>query len=108
MPRPLFFLPSSASLGDPARSCAMTDHSLCARSERMLRVLAGFCLAAVVALGGCGYVETSPDSYRNPKVDPDAMGAQTGSLFGNDGLNILGGKKTDQGGGVGIGVNSYL
>lgn len=74
----------------------------------MSRVLAGLCLAAVVALCGCGYVESSPDSYRNPKVDPDAQAAQQGSVFGNDGLNILGGKKTDQGGGVGIGVNSYL
>jgi hypothetical protein len=75
----------------------------------MSRIFAGLCLTAIVALCGCGYVETSPDSYRNPKVDPDAQAAQTGSLFGGDGLNILGGKKTDQGGGgVGIGVNSFL
>jgi hypothetical protein len=75
----------------------------------MSRVLAAFCLAAVVALGGCGYVETSQDSYRNPKADTDARNAQAGSVFGGDGLNILGGKKTDQGaGGSGIGVNSYL
>jgi len=74
----------------------------------MSRVLAGLCLAAVVALCGCDYVETSPDSYRNPRVDPDAQAAQHGSVFGGDGLNILGGKKTDQVGGVGIGVNSYL
>ena len=75
----------------------------------MSRVLAGLYLAAIVALGGCGAVETSPDSYRNPKVDPDAQAAQRGSVFGTDALNILGGKKTDQGGGgVGIGVNSFL
>ena len=74
----------------------------------MSRVLAGLSLAAIVALCGCGYVETTPESYRNPRVDPDAQNAQTGSVFGTDGLNILGGKKTDQGGGVGIGVNSYL
>jgi hypothetical protein len=74
----------------------------------MSRILAGLYLAAIVALGGCGAVETSPDSYRNPRVDPDAQAAQRGSVFGTDGLNFLGGKKTDQGGGVGIGVNSYL
>jgi len=75
----------------------------------MSRVFAGFCLAAIVALCGCGSVETSPDSYRNPRMDPDAAAAQKGSLFGEDGLSILGGKKTDQGGGgVGIGVNSFL
>ena len=74
----------------------------------MSRVFAGLCLAAVVALGGCGYVETSPDSYRNPKVDPEAQAAQQGSIFGANGLDLLGGgKKTDQGG-SGIGVNSYL
>jgi hypothetical protein len=75
----------------------------------MSRVFAGLCLTAIVALCGCGYVETSPDSYRNPRVDPDAQAAQNGSLFGGDGLSILGGKKTDQGGGGGgIGVNSFL
>jgi hypothetical protein len=75
----------------------------------MSRIVAGLYLAAIVALGGCGAVETSPDSYRNPRVDPDAQAAQRGSVFGTDGLNILGGKKTDQGGGgVGIGVNSFL
>jgi hypothetical protein len=74
----------------------------------MSRVFAGLCVAAMAALAGCGYVETSPDSYRNPKVDPDAKVAQQGSIFGPSGLDLLGGgKKTDQGGG-GIGVNSYL
>jgi hypothetical protein len=66
------------------------------------------CLAVLVALGGCGYVETSQDSYRNPKVDPDAAAAQQGSIFGGGGLDLLGGgKKTDQTG-SGIGVNSFL
>ena len=74
----------------------------------MSRVSAVFCLAVLVALGGCGYVESSPDSYRNPKVDPDAAAAQQGSVFGSGGLDLLGGgKKTDQGG-SGIGVNSFL
>src|SRR6266404_1951430 len=86
----------------------MPDPARYARSERMSRVLAGLSLAAIVALCGCGYVETSPDSYRNPRVDPDAQAAQHGSVFGADALNILGGKKTDQGGGGGIGVNSFL
>lgn len=75
----------------------------------MSRVFTGSCLAAIVALCGCGVLQTSPDSYRNPKVDPDAQAAQQGSLFGDQGLSILGGKKADQGGGgVGIGVNSFL
>jgi Domain of unknown function (DUF3576) len=75
----------------------------------MSRVFAALWVVVIVALGGCGYVETSPDSYRNPRVDPDAATAQKGSIFGGDGLNLLGGgKKTDQGGGSGIGVNSFL
>jgi hypothetical protein len=76
----------------------------------MSRVFPAFCLTAVIALGGCGYVETSQDSYRNPKADADARNAGTGSIFGGDGLNLLGGKKADQGGGSGsgIGVNSFL
>ena len=74
----------------------------------MTKVLAVCLLAAVAALGGCGYVETSQDSYHNPKVDPDAQSAQSGSVFGPDGLNLLGGKKVDQGSGNGIGVNSFL
>jgi hypothetical protein len=73
----------------------------------MCRICATVCFAVIVVLGGCGYVETSPDSYRNPRVDPDAQAAQKGSVFGVDGLNLLGGKKTDQGSG-GIGVNSFL
>ena len=62
----------------------------------------------IAALSGCGYVETSPDSYRNPKVDPDAAAARQGSVFGYDGLNLLGGGKSTDQGGSGIGVNSFL
>lgn len=77
-------------------------------SRLFTKFLAGPCIAAIVALGGCGYVETTPDSYRNPKVEPDAQVAQRGSIFGGAGLDFLSStKKPDQGGG-GIGVNSFL
>ena len=75
----------------------------------MSKALRGYGFAALLVLGGCG-LESSPDSYHNPKVDADAYAAQRGSIFGADGLDILGGKgsKNQNGGGGGIGVNSYL
>jgi hypothetical protein len=79
-------------------------------SRLFARLFAGLGVAAVIALGGCGGIETSPDSYRNPRVDPDAQVAERGSIFGGAGLDFLSGsKKPDQGaGGGGIGVNSFL
>jgi len=75
----------------------------------MSRLIAGLCLVAAIAVGGCGYVETTRESYHNPKVDADAESARAGSILGGpNGFDLLGGgKKTDQGGG-GIGVNSFL
>ena len=74
----------------------------------MAMALRGIWVTALLALAGCG-LESSPDSYHNPKVDADAYAAKNQSVFGEDGLNIFGGpsKKTD-GQGAGIGVNSFL
>jgi hypothetical protein len=74
----------------------------------MSKALRGSGLAALLVLGGCG-LESSPDSYHNPKVDADAYQAQRGSVFGSDGLTIFGADKNAKNPeGGGIGVNSYL
>ncbi len=77
----------------------------------MSRAYRGLCVVVLLAVGGCGNVETKEESYHNPKFDPDAQAAKNGSLFGAGGIDLLGGgKSTDQGGGGGggIGVNSFL
>ena len=75
----------------------------------MSKALKGYGFAALLVLGGCG-LESSPDSYHNPKVDVDAYTAKQGSVFGNDGLDLLGGgsKNSKNQDGGGIGVNSFL
>jgi hypothetical protein len=75
----------------------------------MSKALRGYGFAALLVLGGCG-LETSPDSHMNPRTDVDAYAAQHGSVFGADGLDIIGGpgKATTGQNGGGIGVNSYL
>src|SRR5260370_3273964 len=76
------------------------------RELAMSRHVIGFCLAATLALAGCGR-ETTRESYRNPKVDPKADNTAAGSAFGPGGINLFGkSAPTEQGGG--IGVNSYL
>jgi hypothetical protein len=73
----------------------------------MSRAFIGLGLLALLVLAACG--ETKPESYRNPKFDPTAPQAG-GSIFGGSGgLDILGGAgKSNDGGGAGIGVNSFL
>lgn len=74
----------------------------------MSKALRGYGFAALLVLGGCG-LESSPDQKLNPKFNPDAQAAEHGSMFGADGLNILGGNGSKgQNGGGGIGVNSFL
>jgi Domain of unknown function (DUF3576) len=74
----------------------------------MSKALRGYGVAALLVLGGCG-LETSPDQKLNPRNDADTYAAEHGSVFGSDGLNILGGNKPkQQDGGGGIGVNSFL
>jgi hypothetical protein len=74
----------------------------------MAMALRGIWITALLVLGGCG-LESSPDSYHNPKVDADAYEAKNKSVFGEEGLNIFGGpsKKGDTPS-AGIGVNSFL
>ena len=75
----------------------------------MSKALRGYGFAALLVLCGCG-LETSPDSKMNPKTDADTYAGQHGSVFGADGLDILGGGSKSANGqtGGGIGVNSYL
>ena len=76
------------------------------------------CLAAAAAamlLAGCGDAKVEHDypdsSYRRaPGSDGSAYrpkGVQQ-SIFGKDGLVLIGGRETRSGGGSGIGVNSFL
>src|ERR1700692_2409109 len=100
-------------VGDDVRALSLAGCAITCRLRAlelaMSKALRGYGFAALLVLGGCG-LESSPDSYHNPKVDADAYAAQRGSIFGADGLDILGGKgsKNQNGGGGGIGVNSYL
>ncbi len=74
----------------------------------MSKALRGYGFAALLVLAGCG-LETSPDSYHNPRTNPEDNPNLHGSVFGSDGLTVFGGDKApkNQEGG-GIGVNSYL
>jgi hypothetical protein len=99
-------------VGDDVRALSLASLAITCRFRAlelaMSKALRGYGFAALLVLGGCG-LESSPDSYHNPKMDADAYAAQRGSIFGADGLNILGGDKgPKQNGGGGIGVNSFL
>lgn len=68
-------------------------------------VLAGLLLA------GCSGDDIPVDSSNYPKHGPRENAYARGSVLGDEGLTLLGGKRsggTDQGGGAGIGVNAYL
>lgn len=70
--------------------------------------LAAGCLAIVLGLSACGLATGPVDSgYHNPQLDP---AQNQGSLFGGDGIDLLGGnsKKAGDSSGGGIGVNSFL
>ena len=57
----------------------------------MSRAYRGLCVVVLLAVGGCGNVETKEESYHNPKFDPDAAAAKNGSVFGAGGIDLLGG-----------------
>ena len=84
------------------------DRSLVARA------LSIFAVAAIVATTACSDANTE---YTYPEKTGKTGGASTynttgkknDSVFGTDGLNLFGGgKKNEEGGSGGIGVNSYL
>jgi hypothetical protein len=64
-------------------------------------------LAATLAVAACGSITPADKSYTNAMNNP--ADAPQGGIFGENGLSILGGNsKQPQGGGAGIGVNTYL
>jgi len=75
----------------------------------------GACTA--LTLAGCSYGTVDYDQFpgsanTDERVNGQAMTRaqekERGGLFGSEGLNIFGGEETQQGGGSGIGVNSFL
>jgi hypothetical protein len=68
-------------------------------------------LGVAMTVAGCSSSD-EPTPYTNPRWDRvSPYGSANQSVFGEGGLslgNIFGGRKDDQGGGTGIGVNSFL
>jgi hypothetical protein len=67
---------------------------------------AGYALVLALALGvaGCGMGDTS-----DMRTNEEKRKADGGRITGDSGFNIFGGaKKQDEGGGAGLGVNSFL
>jgi hypothetical protein len=64
-------------------------------------------LAAAPLLSGCGIFGSGSKASAPASNNQEALYASRGSLLGDSGLG-LGGSKDDKGGGVGLGVNSFL
>ncbi|WP_213474860.1 DUF3576 domain-containing protein [Thalassospira tepidiphila] len=73
--------------------------------------------AIVLVLAGCSYGSVDYDQFPgsantdervNGRTMTRAQEQERGGLFGSEGLNIFGGEDEQQGGGSGIGVNSFL
>jgi len=72
----------------------------------------GVYMAAALLLGACGLADTEQNypERRGRSADASPSGEKE-SVFGSEGLNVFGGKKSDpanNGGGGGIGINSFL
>lgn len=67
-------------------------------------------LLTVAALGACtGKTEYNyPDQKPGQRIDPVGSNKQYDGLLGQDGFNIFGRRSTEDPGGGGIGVNSFL
>ncbi len=70
-------------------------------------------IAAVMILGACGYgdpnTEYARGTEKQDRVVTGSTGEEAGSIFGPGGLGLFGGEEAiPQGGGGGIGVNSFL
>lgn len=65
---------------------------------------------ALFAAAGCtGKTEYNyPDQKPGQRIDPTGSNKQYDGLLGQDGFAIFGGKRSEDPGGGGIGVNSYL
>jgi hypothetical protein len=63
----------------------------------------------MVALAACSSDNPGRDEYPEATRSRHGKDAPQGSILGEGGINLFGGgKKSDEGGGAGIGVNSYL
>jgi hypothetical protein len=69
-------------------------------------LLAAMLLAAASCTGKTEY--NYPDAKPGQRVDPTGSNKQYEGLVGQDGFNFFGRKSTEDTGGGGIGVNSYL
>ena len=70
-------------------------------------------IAAVMILGACAYADPNTEYARGTEKQDRVLSGDAskgaGSIFGSSGLTLFGGeKKIPQGGGGGIGVNSFL
>ncbi len=70
-------------------------------------------IAAVIILGACGYADPNTEYARGTEKQDRAVSGsaseEAGSIFGPGGLSLFGGaEEVPQGGGGGIGVNSFL
>jgi len=78
-------------------------------------LVVGACTALVLTGCSAGKVDydqfpgsANTDERVNGQAMTRAQEKERGGLFGSGGLNIFGGEETQQGGGSGIGVNSFL
>lgn len=74
-------------------------------------------IAVTLILAGCSYGTADYDSFPGSAPGDQTVNGRKatradlkneGSVFGEGGLNIFGGEESQQGGGSGIGVNSFL
>jgi hypothetical protein len=76
--------------------------------RKLLLLVAAAALLGPV-LAACATDPDQPPPYTNPRQDYMSKYKDNGSIFGEGGLSLnLLGKSREEGGGTGIGVNSYL
>jgi hypothetical protein len=65
---------------------------------------------AALLIGGCSYLSSADKKAEYPKSPDDVRRQRAGSLLGEGGFSLFGGKGSDDdaGGNSGIGINSYL
>ncbi len=77
----------------------------------MKKLLLTLCISTPLALlGGCGSIKTEakyPTGYDRNTTNDDIY-AKPGSIFGDEGLKILGKRDESEANGSGIGVNGHL
>ncbi len=80
-------------------------------SNMMKKNISLISIVTVFAISGCSYLSSAEKKAEYPKSPDDIRRNRAGSLLGDNGIALFGGKKTDAestSGNAGIGVNSYL